>query len=97
MRFSRFSRGIPARVFSSCSFLFRSLKILYQRQTADERAKKATKHRNGVGFSIAHAERFTKLAESLIRNGSLSTEELEILRRPGRRALPTTENRSVKS
>lgn len=57
---------------------------LYRRQTQKEKTEKKTLRRNGVGFNLADAPTFTRIAEEALENGRLSPGGLAILRAPGR-------------
>jgi len=69
---------IVARLQSDASFLTRSLVVLYDRQTADEKAAEGTKHQNGVGFNGSDASYLSYVARYVISNRAvISGKHLE--------------------
>jgi hypothetical protein len=52
---------------------------IYELQTAEEQASGYTKVYNGVGFSGAHGEIMSSLAEQLTRKGWLSYKQMAIV------------------
>lgn len=62
------------------TMLYRSLKILYSYQTADEKSTKDTITENGVGFNSVDAQFLSSCAEFLIKNGFLTIKQKAIVR-----------------
>lgn len=58
----------------------RALIALYQRQTADEKLAETTSHVNRVGFSPAHAQKFTSFAKQILRGYHLTARQLAFCR-----------------
>lgn len=54
----------------------RALLTLYRRQTDDERAGETTRHENSVGFSQAHAHKFSSFAKQILKGYRLSAKQL---------------------
>lgn len=63
------------------TMLYRSLKILYSYQTADEKSIKDTKIENGVGFNSVDAHFLSSCAEFLTKNGFLTVKQKVIVRK----------------
>lgn len=63
------------------TMLYRSLKILYSFQTADEKTDKNTTVENGVGFNSVDARFLSSCAEFLIKNNFLTDKQKIIVRR----------------
>lgn len=61
--------------------LYRSMKKLYQLQTADEKLMKSTHETNGVGFNKIDAEFMTSLCEFLMWRGFLTDKQKLIARK----------------
>ena len=61
--------------------LYRALVVLYNGQTADEKACGETTHSNGVGFNGVDANILTSFAEFLIKNRFLSDKQKAIARK----------------
>jgi hypothetical protein len=69
---------IIARLQSDADFLTRALVVLYDRQTADEKAAEGTKHQNGVGFNGSDASYLSYVARYVIdRRVVVSGKHLE--------------------
>ncbi len=66
---------------SSDEMVRRSLIVLYQQQTTDERMEGATIEKNNVGFNAFDAKFCTHLAQRLIKGGPLSYSEIGTARR----------------
>ena len=62
------------------TMLYRSLKILYSYQTADEKNTKDTITENGVGFNSVDAQFLSSCAEFLIKNGFLTIKQKAVVR-----------------
>lgn len=62
------------------TMLYRSLKILYSYQTADEKSTKDTITENGVGFNSVDAQFLSSCAEFLIKNGFLTIKQKTVVR-----------------
>ena len=62
------------------TMLYRSLKILYSYQTADEKSAKDTITENGVGFNSVDAQFLSSCAEFLIKNGFLTIKQKSAVR-----------------
>lgn len=60
----------------------RALVVLYRRQTPTEREEKATRERNGQGFSQMDALFLSKLALQTLNKVPLTVRQLEVLRKP---------------
>lgn len=58
----------------------RALLHLYEKQTAAEQAVGAASTTNGVGFTKAHATKFTSFAERVRRGQHLTQRQLEFCR-----------------
>ena len=56
--------------------VYRAIVALYQRQTADEKARQDTIHRNHVGFSAAHARAATYFAQLVLSGRTLYPKAL---------------------
>ena len=63
------------------TMLYRSLKILYGYQTADEKSTKDTINENGVGFNSVDAQFLSSCAEFLIKNGFLTIKQKAVVRK----------------
>lgn len=63
----------------------RALVVLYERQTADEKATQDTRHDNGRGFRPCDARMGTSMAEFYLRRGYLTPKQLAYWRRPEKR------------
>lgn len=61
--------------------LYRSLIVLYNGQTADEKACGETTHNNGVGFNGVDAPILTSFAEFLIRARFLTQKQKDLARK----------------
>ena len=59
----------------------RSVKKLYEYQTADEQEEKTANINNGVGFNGTDAEFLSSIAEWLISGKKLSQKQLDITRK----------------
>jgi len=62
----------------------RAIVLLYNRQTADEQASFATRHRNGRGFAGGDAEIFTSFARRVLSGRPLTPKQLAVARKPGK-------------
>jgi hypothetical protein len=85
---SRFGGTIKARVAAfkehlrtNASWALRGLVVLYEHQTADERAAGTTYNLNGVGFTGNDAEILTSFAQQYQERGSLSVRQMSVLHR----------------
>lgn len=63
----------------------RALIVLFDRQTTDEKRQHTTKHHNNRGFCSYDAEYLTKLAEQIRAGRHLSQNQLNLLRKRGKR------------
>ena len=61
--------------------LMRSLKKLYECQTADEQAGKETSHVNGMGFNKPDSQFMTSVAEFMLARGYLTEKQKSVVRR----------------
>ena len=61
--------------------LYRALKQLYARQTADERELKETNCSNGLGFNGVDAKILSSFAEFLNQTGFLTPKQKDITRK----------------
>jgi hypothetical protein len=66
----------------------RALVALYNRQTEDEQDAEYTKHLNGVGFSGCDGVIGSSMAKYYIRNGYLTTKQLQYWRKPNKKGIP---------
>jgi hypothetical protein len=76
---------IHRRLDSSQDAVEAALLIIYDRQTAEERAGAYTKIQNGVGFSKFDAEFCTSLVEQLKRGRKLTERQLPYARKKMKR------------
>lgn len=60
--------------------LYRALKRIYAKQTAEERSAGETLESNGVGFNGADSPFMSSLCEHLLRYGRLSEKQIAIAR-----------------
>lgn len=67
----------------------RALVVLHDRQTADERSQRTTKHSNRVGFNSADAYQFSRKAERIKAGYRLSEGEFYFLTQPLRGRYPS--------
>lgn len=72
---------IKHRLMYSDPWLLRALIVLYNNQTEDEKYKKDTKYKNGIGFNATDALILTNLAEQYIEKNWLSEKQIKICRR----------------
>jgi hypothetical protein len=56
-------------------FLERALLVIFERQTADEKADGLTEHENGVGFTGTDAEFLTKMAKWVLDRATKGVPE----------------------
>ena len=70
----------PKRIWTTDTMLYRSLKILYSYQTADEKSTKDTITENGVGFNSVDAQFLSSCAEFLIKNRFLTIKQKTVVR-----------------
>jgi len=59
----------------------RALVVIFERQTADEKASDATHDLNSIGFSGVDAEICSSFAKQYISRGSLSEKQMVIARK----------------
>lgn len=72
---------IADRIASDDRALERGILAIYARQTADEQATEATRHRNGAGFTGADAELLSSFAKQIQRGRRLTAKQLPYARR----------------
>lgn len=72
---------IRARLDYDDRWVCHALKILFERQTADERDAGTTRHVNGMGFSSADGFFMSSLATQYIEKGWLSKKQIAAARR----------------
>lgn len=72
---------IREKLVSDTNWTIRGLIAIWNKQTADEKATKDTRHHNGVGFTGSDAEFFTKMAERAAGNMGLSYKQLACVQR----------------
>lgn len=65
----------------------RALVVLYERQTADEKASENTRHHNNRGFRPCHARMGTSMARFYLRTGYLSPKQLAYWRTEGKEGM----------
>lgn len=68
---------IKQKLKTDANWALRGLVAIWKKQTADERAIKATTHHNKVGFTGADAEFFSKLAERVDADLGLSYKQMQ--------------------
>jgi hypothetical protein len=76
---------IHRRLDASQEAVEAALMVIYDRQTAEERAGAYARETNGVGFSKFDAEFCTSLVEQLKRGKKLTPKQLEVARRKMKR------------
>ena len=72
---------ITKKILNDARWTTRALLAIYKRQTVEEQEFKTTKEHNAVGFSKYDAEILTSIAEQLINRGSISSKQLEVVRK----------------
>lgn len=72
---------IRSRLDVDDKWVCHALKVLYQRQTADEREQGIAKHANGMGFNAMDASFMSSLASQYIEKGWLSRKQIAAARR----------------
>ena len=65
----------------------RALVVLYERQTADEKASEHTKHHNNRGFRPCHARMGTSMAKFYLARGYLSPKQIAYWRKRGKEGM----------
>jgi hypothetical protein len=60
----------------------RALVVLYNNQTADEQQTRDTNETNGKGYSKAHADIGTSMAQFYLKNGFLTPKQVQYWQRP---------------
>ena len=65
----------------------RALVVLYERQTADEKATKDSRHDNNRGFRPCHAKMGTSMAEFYLKRGFLSPKQIAYWRKRGKEGM----------
>ena len=63
------------------TFLIRSLLVIFDNQTQDEKRTESTNHNNGVGFNGSDANILSSFAKFYQKNQRLSDKQLAITRR----------------
>lgn len=81
-------RDFSARLLTDDEVLAKSVVVLYDRQTSDERTHRTTKHANKVGVSRAHGVHFVRIGEAVKTGNGLANEDITFLRGPGPNAVP---------
>ena len=61
------------------SWALRGLQHIYSKQTSDEQSQGDTKYNNSVGFSGAHAEIMSSLAQQYAWRGFLTKKQLQVV------------------
>lgn len=72
---------IREQLASNDNWVLRGLVAIWNKQTADEKEVKVTRHSNGIGFTGSDAEFLSKLAERVSSGYSLSFKQMECIRR----------------
>ncbi len=76
------------RILTDDQFVRKALAILYNLQTPEEQHFSETLRRNRVGFSVADAQCFSRLARLVLQGGRLSPDDLQKCRELGRNGIP---------
>lgn len=72
---------IRANLETDDRWLYRGIKAIYERQTADEQETSSTNCENGVGFNGADAEFMSSIAQQVIHLNFLTPKQKEIARK----------------
>lgn len=72
---------IKEQLASNDNWVLRGLLAIWNKQTADEKMTKDTKHHNGVGFTGSDAEFYTAMADRVNSGYSLSVRQMECIRK----------------
>ena len=65
----------------------RALVVLYERQTADEKATEHTRHHNNRGFRPCHARMGTSMAKFYLARGFLTPKQIAYWRKEGKEGM----------
>ena len=65
----------------------RALVVLYERQTADEKATENTRHHNNQGFRPCHARMGTSMAKFYLARGYLTPKQIAYWRKEGKEGM----------
>ena len=68
---------IKENLSTNLSWMERTVIVLYNRQTEDEKFSKETKHQNGIGFNGTDSRYLTWVAEYLLKGNHLSGRHIE--------------------
>ena len=66
---------IKMKLLTDDRWLYRAIYVIYERQTASEKAKRETVEDNGVGFDGVDGRTMSRIAETLIRNKELTAKD----------------------